>query len=44
LKMKLLDFFPMIFAFECCCCMLRWFWIFCSLLQEIVPYQLICGL
>jgi hypothetical protein len=43
-KMKLLDFFPMIFAFECCCCMLRWFWIFCSLLQEIVPYQLICGL
>jgi hypothetical protein len=39
--MKSLDCFPMLFAFEYCCCMLRWLWIFCSLWQEILPSQLI---
>jgi hypothetical protein len=34
----------MLFAFEYCCCMLGWLWIFYSLLQEIVPSQLIWGL
>jgi hypothetical protein len=31
----------MLFAFEYCCCMLRWLWIFYSLLQEIHSSQLI---
>jgi hypothetical protein len=39
--MKLLDCFPMLFAFEYCCCMLLWLWIFCSLWQEILSSQLI---
>jgi hypothetical protein len=34
----------MLFAFEYCCCMLGWLWIYCTLSQEIVPSQLICGL
>jgi hypothetical protein len=42
--MKLLDCFPMLFVFEYCCCMLGWLWSFCSLLQEIVPSQLIWSL
>jgi hypothetical protein len=39
--MKLLDCFPMLFAFEYCCCIIGWLWVFCSLLQGILPSQLI---
>jgi hypothetical protein len=31
----------MLFAFEYCCCILWWLWIFYSLWQEILPSQLI---